>query len=102
MATTCSTIGERERLAPAKRECAYAQYYPPAETDKPGLITKAEGGTIFLDEIGDLPGETQVKLLRLLQERQYHPLGGVKTLKADVRIVAATNRDLSSLVSLGR
>ncbi len=73
-----------------------------AKTDKPGLITKAEGGTIFLDEIGDLPGETQVKLLRLLQEREYHPLGGVKTLKADVRIVAATNRDLSSLVSLGK
>ncbi len=73
-----------------------------AKTDKPGLITKAEGGTIFLDEIGDLPGETQVKLLRLLQEREYHPLGGVRTLKADVRVVAATNRDLSSLVSLGK
>jgi PAS domain S-box-containing protein len=73
-----------------------------AKTDKPGLITKAEGGTIFLDEIGDLPGETQVKLLRLLQEREYHPLGGVKTLKADVRVVAATNRELSSLVTLGR
>lgn len=73
-----------------------------AKTDKPGLITKAEGGTIFLDEIGDLPGETQVKLLRLLQEREYHPLGGVKMLRADVRVVAATNRDLSSLVSQGR
>ena len=73
-----------------------------AKTDKPGLITKAEGGTIFLDEIGDLPGETQVKLLRLLQEREYHPLGSVDTLHADVRVVAATNRDLSSLVSQGK
>jgi transcriptional regulator with PAS, ATPase and Fis domain len=73
-----------------------------ARTDKPGLITKAEGGTIFLDEIGDLPGETQMKLLRLLQEREYLPLGGVKMLRADVRVVAATNRDLSTLVSQGR
>ncbi len=73
-----------------------------AKTDKPGLITRAEGGTIFLDEIGDLPGETQMKLLRLLQEREYHPLGGVETLQADVRVVAATNRDLSSLVSQGK
>ncbi|MGD8868884.1 MAG: sigma 54-interacting transcriptional regulator [Gemmatimonadales bacterium] len=73
-----------------------------ARTDKPGLITKAEGGTIFLDEIGDLPGETQMKLLRLLQEREYLPLGGVKMLRADVRVVAATNRDLSTLVSQGK
>jgi len=73
-----------------------------ARKDKPGLITKAEGGTIFLDEIGDLPQETQVKLLRLLQEREYHPLGGVRTVHADVRIVAATNRDLSARVSQGK
>ena len=73
-----------------------------ARKDKPGLITKAEGGTIFLDEIGDLPAETQVKLLRLLQEREYHPLGGVETRHADVRIVAATNRDLSARVSQGK
>jgi len=73
-----------------------------AKTNKPGLITTAEGGTIFLDEIGDLPPETQVKLLRLLQEREYHPLGSVDTHQADVRVVAATNRDLSSLVSQGK
>jgi len=73
-----------------------------ARKDKPGLITKAEGGTIFLDEIGDLPQETQVKLLRLLQEREYHPLGGVQTVHADVRVVAATNRDLSARVSQGK
>ncbi|MEJ2185127.1 MAG: sigma 54-interacting transcriptional regulator [Gemmatimonadota bacterium] len=73
-----------------------------AKRDKPGRITLAEGGTIFFDEIGDLPPETQVKLLRLLQEREYHPLGGVETRQANVRIVAATNRDLSTLVSQGR
>ncbi len=73
-----------------------------ARRDKPGRITAAEGGTIFFDEIGDLPLETQVKLLRLLQEREYHPLGAVESRKADVRIVAATNRDLSALVSQGR
>lgn len=73
-----------------------------AKKDKPGLITKAEGGTIFLDEIGDLPPETQVKLLRLLQEREYHPLGEVDTIQADVRVVAATNRNLTSLVSKGK
>jgi PAS domain S-box-containing protein len=72
-----------------------------AKRDKPGRIPLAEGGTIFFDEIGDLPTETQVKLLRLLQEREYHPLGGVEPLQANVRIVAATNRDLSRLVSQG-
>ncbi|HKJ92944.1 MAG TPA: sigma 54-interacting transcriptional regulator [Longimicrobiales bacterium] len=72
-----------------------------AKRDKPGRITLAEGGTIFFDEIGDLPPETQVKLLRLLQEREYHPLGGVDTRQANVRIVAATNRDLSRAVSQG-
>ncbi len=73
-----------------------------AHRDKPGRITVAEGGTLFLDEIGDLPPETQVKLLRLLQEREYNPLGGVETLRANVRIVAATNRNLASLVSQRR
>jgi len=73
-----------------------------AKKDKPGLITRAEGGTLFLDEIGDLPQETQMKLLRLLQEREYNPLGGVDTSHADVRVVAATNRDLSQMVSKGK
>jgi PAS domain S-box-containing protein len=73
-----------------------------ARQDKPGRITMAQGGTIFFDEIGDLPPETQVKLLRLIQEREYSPLGGVDTARADVRIVAATNRDLPAMVSQGR
>ena len=72
-----------------------------AKRDKRGRIALAEGGTIFFDEIGDLPSATQVKLLRLLQEREYTPLGSAEVRQANVRIVAATNRDLSKLVSQG-
>jgi PAS domain S-box-containing protein len=73
-----------------------------AKQDKPGRIAVAEGGTIFFDEIGELQPETQVKLLRILQEREYDPLGSVKPRQANVRIVAATNKRLSKLVSQGR
>jgi len=65
-----------------------------AKKDKPGKIALAEGGTVFLDEIGELPASTQVKLLRFLQEREYEPLGGTKPVKSNVRIIAATNRIL--------
>jgi PAS domain S-box-containing protein len=73
-----------------------------AKRDKPGRITLAEGGTIVFDEVADLPPATQVKLLRVLQERQYEPLGSVKTLQADVRVIASTNKRLADLVSDGR
>lgn len=73
-----------------------------ARTDKPGRLATAEGGTIFLDEIGDLPSALQVKLLRFLQERTYEPLGGVEPAIADVRVVAATNRNLKRRVADGR
>jgi len=73
-----------------------------ARRDKPGRLARAEGGTIFFDEVSELPTQTQVKLLRVLQEREYEPLGGVKTHKADVRVVAATNRRLAELVSQDR
>ncbi|HHE46354.1 MAG TPA: PAS domain-containing protein [Bacteroidetes bacterium] len=73
-----------------------------AKHNKPGKLTAAEGGTVFFDEIGELPLSTQVKLLRLLQQREYEPLGSVTPKKADIRIVAATNRDLRKLVEKGK
>jgi len=72
-----------------------------ARRDKPGRFALAEGGTIFLDEIGDLPPTLQVKLLRVLQDKEYEPLGATFTVKADVRVVAATNRDLTEMVRQG-
>jgi two-component system, NtrC family, response regulator HydG len=66
-----------------------------------GKFELAEGGTIFLDEIGDVPLETQVKLLRVVQEKQFDRLGGERTLTADVRVVAATNRPLREMVATG-
>ncbi len=73
-----------------------------ARTDKPGRLELAEGGTLLLDEVGDLPGNLQVKLLRFLQERTFEPLGSVEPVEANVRIVAATNRDLEARVADGR
>jgi DNA-binding NtrC family response regulator len=72
-----------------------------AAKDTIGLVTEAEGGTLFLDEIGEVSHAVQVKLLRFLQSKEYKPLGSPKTERADVRIVAATNRDLKQQVALG-
>ena len=72
-----------------------------AKRDKPGRFALADGGTIFLDEIGDISPAMQVRLLRVLQERVIEPLGGVQTIPVDVRVVAATNKDLASLVRAG-
>ena len=72
-----------------------------AHKSKPGSIELAEGGTLFLDEIGELGVAVQAKLLRVLQERQFQRVGGTKTLDADIRIVAATNRDLRRAVEDG-
>ena len=72
-----------------------------AISSKPGKFELADKGTIFLDEIGDVPSATQVKLLRVLQEREFEHLGGTKTLKVDVRLVAATNRDLRAALEQG-
>jgi transcriptional regulator with PAS, ATPase and Fis domain len=72
-----------------------------ARTDKPGRIAAADGGTLLLDEVGDLPASTQVKILRFLQDRTYEPLGSNQTVRADVRVIAATNRELSEMVRAG-
>ena len=72
-----------------------------ARKDKPGRFAMASGGTIFLDEIGDISAATQVKLLRVLQERVYEPLGATESVNADVRVITATNRDLDTMVEEG-
>ncbi len=70
-----------------------------AERDRSGRFRQADGGTIFLDEIGDLPLSLQAKLLRVLEDREFYPLGSEKTVKVDVRIISATNRNLRQLVA---
>ena len=73
-----------------------------ADTNKKGLVEVADKGTIFLDEIGEMSPHMQVKLLRVLQERKYRRVGGTDETEADIRIIAATNKDLAQLVADGR
>jgi PAS domain S-box-containing protein len=68
---------------------------------KPGRFELAEGGTIFLDEVGELPSDTQIALLRVLQEREFERVGGTQTIRVDVRVIAATNRDLHEATAAG-
>jgi len=72
-----------------------------AKKDKPGRFSLAEGGTLFLDEIGDISSALQVKLLRVLQEKEYEPLGATSTVSTNVRVITATNRPLAELVARG-
>jgi transcriptional regulator with GAF, ATPase, and Fis domain len=72
-----------------------------ATASKPGKFELADKGTLFLDEIGDIPPAIQVKLLRVLQEREFERLGGTRTIKVDVRLIAATNRDLRAALEQG-
>ncbi len=76
--------------------------YSGAEENRRGLISEAEGGTLFLDEMGDLGATVQVKLLRLLQERNYYPLGSDVPIKAHARVMCATNQDVSQRLREGR
>ena len=73
-----------------------------AATEKKGRFEMAHGGTLFLDEIGDIAPAVQVKLLRVLQQREFERVGGTKTIKVDVRLVAATNADLEQLIKDGK
>ena len=72
-----------------------------AVSDKKGRFELADGGTIFLDEIGEIDQSTQIKLLRVLQEREFEKVGGEKTIKTDVRVIAATNRNLEEEIKKG-
>jgi len=69
-----------------------------AVTTKPGLFEVADGGTVFLDEVGNISLSIQAKLLRVLQEREFTPVGGTKTKKVDIRLIAATNKDLEKMI----
>jgi transcriptional regulator with PAS, ATPase and Fis domain len=73
-----------------------------AQSRKAGRFDRAQGGTLFLDEIGELPLSLQVKILRVLQEREFERVGGIEVIKADVRIIAATNRDLDAMAREGK
>ncbi|MCB9746353.1 MAG: sigma-54-dependent Fis family transcriptional regulator [Alphaproteobacteria bacterium] len=75
--------------------------YTGAHTSRPGRFELADGGTLFLDEVGELPVGLQVKLLRVLQERRFERVGGSRTVEVDVRLLAATNRDLEAAVAAG-
>jgi two-component system, NtrC family, response regulator AtoC len=73
-----------------------------ADRQKPGRFERAAGGTIFLDEVGELPASAQAKLLRVLQQQEFERVGGTEILKADARVISATHRDLSREVAAGR
>jgi len=73
-----------------------------ADKQRVGRFEQADGGTLFLDEIGDMSANTQAKILRVLQEHEFERLGGTRTLRVDVRLIAATNRNLPAMVSTGQ
>jgi len=73
-----------------------------ADKQRIGRFEQADGGTLFLDEVGDMSASTQAKILRVLQEHEFERLGGTRTLRVDVRIIAATNRNLTTMVTEGR
>lgn len=99
IAFNCSALPEN--LIESELFGYLAGAFTDAKKNKPGKFALAEGGVIFLDEIGDISGSMQAKLLRVLQEKTYEPLGGTTTERADVRVLAATNRNLQEMVNAG-
>ncbi|MBA3003722.1 MAG: PAS domain-containing protein [Desulfurivibrio sp.] len=99
MAVNCGALPET--LLESELFGYKAGAFTDAKHDRPGRFASAEKGTLFLDEIGDIPASLQVKLLRVLQEKVYEPLGSNKPVKSDVRIIAATNRNLQQFVQEG-
>ncbi|MCG6395665.1 sigma-54 factor interaction domain-containing protein, partial [Vibrio alginolyticus] len=72
-----------------------------AQVQRQGLFVRASGGTLLLDEVGEMPADLQVKLLRVVQEKEFERVGGSKTIRVDIRIIAATNRDMHERVREG-
>jgi PAS domain S-box-containing protein len=99
VAVNCAAIPET--LLEAELFGVRAGAYTGADRDRPGRFARAEGGTLLLDEVGELSPAVQVKLLRVLQERSFEPLGSSVPVPSDVRVIAATNRDLAALVRAG-
>jgi PAS domain S-box-containing protein len=100
MAINCSALPDT--LLESELFGYKAGAFTDAKKDKPGKLSLADGGTLFLDEIGDLSPAVQVKLLRVLQEKTFEPLGDTKSVTVDVHIITATNKDLSALIKKGR
>jgi PAS domain S-box-containing protein len=99
VAVNCSAIPET--LLEAELFGVRTGAYTGADRDRPGRFARATGGTLLLDEVGEISGAVQVKLLRVLQEHSVEPLGSSSPLAVDVRVIAATNRDLKALVRAG-
>ena len=99
VAVNCAAIPET--LLEAELFGVRAGAFTGADRDRPGRFARAEGGTLLLDEVGELSPAVQVKLLRVLQERSFEPLGSSVPVESDVRVLAATNRDLATLVRAG-
>jgi len=100
MAVNCATLDEK--LAESQLFGHERGAFTDAFAKRKGILEEASGGTVFLDEIGELPLAVQAKMLRALQEREFQPLGSNQPIKVDIRIIAATNRNLADAVKAGQ